>query len=86
MDGDEVFRRLGQWGQAAAQRALQQQHEVDSVRAALGSTIEQARVALQSMHNEFHMAAQCLHDQNAYNCACQLTALEQVVSAAAPAL
>ena len=82
MDGDEVFRRLNQWGQAAAQRALQQQHEVDSVRAALGSTIEQARVALQSMHNEFHMAAQLLHDQNAYNGAGQLAALEQVVSAA----
>jgi hypothetical protein len=82
MGGDEVFRRLNDWGQAVAQRALQQQQELDFVRAALGSTIEQAQVALQAMHNEFRVAAQVLHDQTAYNGAGQLAALEQVVSAA----
>jgi len=82
MDGDEVFRRLNQWGQAVEQRALQQQLEADFVRTALGSTIEQAQVALQAMHNEFRMAAQVLNDQTARNGAGQLAALEQVVSAA----
>ena len=89
MDGEELIRRLNFWGQVVGQRVPQQQQEVEAVRlqtlgtqAALGSTIEQARSALQGMHNEFYSAAQLLHNQSAHSGANQLAALEQVVLAA----
>jgi hypothetical protein len=82
MDGEAMVSRLNAWGLALGQQALRQQQETEAVRlqvlgtqAALGTTIEHARAALQGMHNEFNTAAQHLHNQN-------VGALEQVVSAA----